>query len=564
MRMKRSWFAVVTGALVVGGASSSVHAFQIETAFTTGCHERVTLAALADSGWPGARQAPASDETTERILSDLPFDLPAGAADPWGMALIIGVRSNDLGSADPFDLAALSTLHNDPARQPEHCLRQEGDDREQGDVSALASCRAFIMDELEAALGTGDEIDTDATVSVETFLVFRGRIDLNLNRYGYHLGRAVHALEDSYTHTFRNPDDARVRHVLNWIEGNLGSSHNLARDGHPHVAALDECDVDEEARQRHDRAAAAVADLMAAVNDDGGGRDGRLDRAAAALDRHLVREEGCVEDNEWCGTGLMTSASGCSAASTGHGGAAAVGLLLGLAGLGLRSRRARSGTAIAALIAAIALSPTASAGAVDGEEEAPAPPPVAGEAPPSDAPDPSDATTEGRLDREDRAIKRMPDQVTRAWGVAFNVGGAFDRAAGAVSLGARWNPWRSLGFGLDAEYNPWVSVSASEVAAGAASLYVPVIWRIKRFGTWELRSTASAGATMLLFDLVGVDKGDIGLFLGWNPLGLALPLGSDIKLVVKPGDIAVSAPQLRGIPFYYHQYRFTVGIEWYP
>lgn len=562
MQTTLRWFSVVTGALMVW-SPSAVPAFQIETSFTTGCHERVTLAALAASGWPGGRLAPAPDETTDRILSDLPFALPAGAADPWGVALIIGVRSNDLGGADPFDLAALSTLHNDPARQPEHCLRQEDDDGEQGDVSALASCRAFILTELEAALGAGDDIDTGATVSVETFLVFRGRIDLDLDRYGYHLGRAVHALEDSYTHTFRNPDDARVRHVLNWIEGNLGGSHDLERDGHPHVTALDECDVDEEALARHDRAVAAVADLMAAMNDDGGGRAGRLDRAGAALDQHLIREEGCVEDNEWCGTGLMTAEGGCSAAGSGYGGAAAAaGLLLALAGLRLRSRRGRTSAALAALCAAIALSPTASAGE-RGQEET-APPPIAGEDPPSDEPDPSDTTTEGRLDREDKVIERMPDQVTRAWGVAFNVGGAFDRAAVAVSLGARWNPWRSLGFGLDAEYNPWVSFSASEVAAGAANLYVPVVWRIKSFGSWELRSTAYAGVTMLLFDLVGVDKGTVGLFAGWNPLGLALPMGSDVKLVIKPGDIAVSAPQLRGIPFYYHQYRLTVGIEWYP
>lgn len=565
MRAKLRWIPVMTGALVVCSASSA-DAFQVETSFTTGCHEQATLIALAASGWPGGRRAPAADETTERILADLPFDLPAAAADSWGVALFIGVRSNDLGDADPFDLAALSMLHNDPARQPEHCLRRREDDGEQGDVSALAACREFILTELEAALGAGDEIDTEATVSVETFLVFRGRIGLDLNRYGYHLGRAAHALEDSYTHTFRNPDDERVRHVLNWIDGNLGGSNDLARDGHPHVSALDECDVDEESRQRRDRAAQAVADLMAAVNDDGGGRAGRLERAGAAVDGHLIREEGCVLDNEWCGNGLMIPA-GCAAAGTGGGGAAAAtGLLLALAGLGLRSRRGRTSAALAALVAVIA--PSAASAGQGGQEKAAqekaAPPPVAGEAPPSDEPDPSDATTERRLDREEKVVERLPDQVTRAWGLAFNVGGAFDRAAASVSAGGRWNPWRRLGFGLDVEYNPWISLTASEVAAGAASLYVPVVWRIKSFGTWELRSTAYAGATMILFDLVGVHKGTIGLFVGWNPLGLALPMGSDVKLVIKPGDIAVSAPQLRGIPFYYHQYRFTVGIEWYP
>lgn len=34
--------------------------------------------------------------------------------------------------------------------------------------------------------------------------------------------------------------------------------------------------------------------------------------------------------------------------------------------------------------------------------------------------------------------------------------------------------------------------------------------------------------------------------------------------MIKPGDVVISAPQLRGIPYYYHQYRFTVGVEWYP
>ncbi len=128
----------------------------------------------------------------------------------------------------------------------------------------------------------------------------------------------------------------------------------------------------------------------------------------------------------------------------------------------------------------------------------------------------------------------------------------------------RWNPTSAIGLGLDAEYNPWISLSGGRVTAGAASAYVPLIVRLKRFGTWELRTTAYAGASMLLFDLVGADKGTVGLFAGINPLGLALPIGSDAMLVIKPGDVAVSAPALQGIPFFYHQYRLTIGVEWYP
>jgi hypothetical protein len=182
---------------------------------------------------------------------------------------------------------------------------------------------------------------------------------------------------------------------------------------------------------------------------------------------------------------------------------------------------------------------------------------------PSD-PEQSDKTTERALDRDAKVMEAIPDRVTHTWGASLTAGLAFDRGGGAAAGGVRFVPSESFTLGLDIEYNPWVSFADLDVAAGAASVYIPVIWKLRRFGTWELRSTFYAGASMLLFDLVGADRGSIGPFVGWNPLGLAIPIGADTKLIVKPGDIALPIPQMAGIPFYYHQYRFTVGIEWYP
>ena len=219
---------------------------------------------------------------------------------------------------------------------------------------------------------------------------------------------------------------------------------------------------------------------------------------------------------------------------------------------------------------AIAVAILLAAAPVGAQEATPAEPdaPTAQEAATEDAAehteDAPEQTTDRVLEREEKVIDDLPDAVARTWGAALSAGGAFDRGALSGSVGLRWNRWRSVGLGLDLEYNPWFSVSAAAVAPGAASLYIPVTWRLKHFGTWELRTTAYLGATMILFDLVGVDRGAIGPLIGWNPLGLALPLGADFKLVVKPGDIVVAAPQVTGIPFYYHQYRFTVGVEWYP
>lgn len=513
-------------------APAAAEAFEIETSTTSGCHERVTGDAIAAAGWPDGAEPPAPGETDQRIMDDVPFSLPA--RDPWTLALLVGVRHNDIGGNNPFDLPALAQIHDDPDRQVDHCLRRRQDDGEPGDGSALAACRAFILAELEAALGAGDIVDLAATEPVEVYLTFRGRIELDLAAYPFRLGRALHALEDSYTHSFRNPDSGEVRTVLNWIEGNLEGGDE-ARDGHPHVAALDRCGGED--RVRVEAATAAASELAAALADPAGGRAGRLARAAEVLERRTAQEPGCNPGNGWCDAPEASLSTSSCAVGGGAPSAAALALIAALVAL-----HRRRGLALVLVLAAAA--PAAA------EED--------------DAADLPEEQNERVLAHEEKVIERLPDAVARTWGASLAAGGAFDRGALMASAGLRWNPWDSVGLGLDAEYNPWFSISAADVAPGVVSLYVPVIWRLKRFGTWELRTTAYAGASMMLFDLVGVDRGAIGPFVGWNPLGLALPLGPDFKLVVKPGDIAVAAPRITGIPFYYHQYRFTVGLEWYP
>jgi MYXO-CTERM domain-containing protein len=540
------------------------HAFQVETATTSGCHESITLEALDRVGWPGELEPPPLDDTGRRIADDVPFNLPDDRRDLWTIALLIGVRYNDVADHDPFDLPALSQMHGAPDRQPEHCLRQADDDGEAGDQRALDACRDFVLDQVAQALaaGDGDDVDLDARGVVKTHLLFRGKVELDLPAYPFHVGRALHALQDSYTHAFRDPDNGEVRTVLNWVEGNLESGGDPQRDGHAHMMQLDQCGAGAGQVRRRGWAVDASADLLAALARADGGRDGRLDRVGAVFSAHTEREPGCTADNDWCDAQELTLSTGCSASGAENGPGwplAALGLI-GLARSSARRVRSRAQRVATVALAAALLTP-ATAGAQttrDKDEDAAARQKAEKQA------DRSDRSEEASLQREERVIERLPDPVSETWGVAFNVGAAIDRGAGAVSLGARWNPWRDLGFGLDAEYNPWVSVSGFEVAPGAASLYVPVIWRLKRFGTWELRSTAYAGASMILFDLVGVDSGTVGLFGGINPLGLALPLGGHAKLVVKPGDVAISAPQLRGIPYYYLQYRFTIGVEWYP
>ncbi len=537
--MRYITIASVALAVLIGSARFA-EAFQIETAVTTGCHERITLAAIEAAGWPAGEQPPEPTETERRFIADLPFDLPAWGRDPWTAALVIGVRYNDIEDNDPTDLAALVSVHNSNSKQPRHCLRQLADDGPDGDAEALVSCREFILEELALALGSGDAADLTTTEEVEVYLVFRDSTELELQRFAYHAGRALHALQDSFTHSFRNPDDSRIRGVLNWIEGNLSREHIVARDGHEHLDVLDDCSSSMPAIERREAwAREASTALLAAVADPQGGRAGRLTRAAAVLDAEFNIEAGCGVDNRWCDS-VEPTLGGCAAAPGSLAGTAL--LVLALLALGRRGRWLGAVMVVMAVASA------------SGDARA--------------QPEAADATSvdesEQQVEQQERVIESLDDTVKASWGVAGTIGGALDRGAGAIAGGVRFNPWRDVGLGLDLEYNPWISLSNQEIAAGVATLAVPVHWTLKRFGSWELRTTARFGASMLLFDLVGAGKGSIGPFVGWNPLGLAIPLGGSTKLIVAPGDIAVPIPQITGIPFYYHQYRFTVGVEWYP
>lgn len=529
--------AGVASALVVLGLSSGAGAFQIESVATTNCHERITMDAVEAAGWPNGQQPPPMSHDDEVLIDDVPFFMRQAVRNRWGVAVLIGVRNNDITDSDPTDLPELASLHNDPELQPEHCLRRRPHDYQPGNQQALIDCRAFILAEVQKAIGDGDAVDLDATTRVGIHLKFRGRVDVDVQRYGFHMGRALHALQDSYTHSFRNPDDGRVRTVLNWIEGNIGESYVESRDGHEHEDVLDDCALGTAgATRREQRATEASRDLLAAVADGQGGRTGRLMRATAVLDQHLAIESDCTLDNGYCDASELSETRGCSAAP-GPGGWLGSLVLLAL----FATRRHAARLVVAATI-------IVTSGLAYGQDEA--------------ADD--DGEEQAVLDQQEEVIESMPDPTTRTFGMALSGGFAIDRGAIAGAVGLRFNPHPRIGLGVDLELNPWVSYSVLDAAPGVVNLYVPAAIRLKKFGSWELRTTVSAGLSRLNFDLVGADQGSIGPYLGWNPLGVAIPLRANFKLVVKPADIAVPIPQVTGIPFYYHQYRATLSVEWYP
>ena len=273
-------------------------AFTIGTSVTRACHEEMTLGGLSTALWPLGRSAPPPDGDDQALAQNLPFEVPP-QTDRWSLAMLLGNRDNDTDGHSLVDLPETSAVQNSSADQAAHCLRSPSQDFAEGDLAALVDCRAFIEAQLELAIGPGAEPDLDAVEQVSMSLRFQ-EIRLPLSRYAFHVGKALHALQDSFSHSFRQGSTPKVLSVFNYLDSALSPHFDERRDGYAHQSELDRCDgADAASRLRVDLARAATVALLEALSAPAASRS---DRVAAVLDAALSYQPGCDSHNGWCGS----------------------------------------------------------------------------------------------------------------------------------------------------------------------------------------------------------------------------------------------------------------------
>jgi hypothetical protein len=333
-------------------------AFTCETPFSDGCHEAVTAAAIRTTGWPDGQADPTDNGADATLVENLLFHPPTDLADRWSVAALVGVRHNDFAGNRPTSPDRLAAIHNHAEEQGAHCLRAPGDDGVEGDAAALSACRAYILAEVEEALGASDVIDLEDTVSVSLALKYEVT-DVAMSRFAFHMGHALHALQDSFTHTFRHPDAPKVvLSVFNYIDPAFEPHYDPDIDGLPHRSDFDTCKPGQNVFRITQATAASVELLMAAS-----GSTTRADRLAAVtqvLEAWLTPStEPCDASNGYCGVvdqdgepiealrvpGLFEGDAGCAApGATGAGAWCLLGLLALAFVLRRRIHRGRGAT----------------------------------------------------------------------------------------------------------------------------------------------------------------------------------------------------------------------------
>ena len=549
MQRRSAFFLSLAASALLASTCGEAAAYTISSEATSGCHERITSEALRAVRGELATAAPLpTTEDEQALVDDVSFSPDDDMKDLGAITLLLGVRDNDLKGRAADDLSALADVHGDPGNQQEHCLRGPGQGEPNGTDAALRSCRAFIRQRVLEALDGLDAAgrpDLSKRTALAVHLNIRGSIDATLPTYYVRLGQAIHAVQDSFTHTYRTADAMRVTVTLDWLH-QVDGSLDEGRDGPPHASELDRCDDPDALRTlRREVATRASSALLRATLDPARTRDEKIAAVDALIAQYLDYAPGCTFDNRWCDAPENQyrdpQGCGCSFADTGAGLGAALPLLgLGLLGLRRARRRRHAQAATIASCGGLALLLFASRTRAE-DAHAPPPPTVVPVVQPGPV-DPSET----------------------AWGGYGGASGSVDKPAMAFTLGGRFRASKRWAFGLDAEWNPWLAYTGKTVRAGAFNVYGTAMLRFPlAYEKFNLRTGVSLGTSSLLMNLYGAPKGSLGVFLGVSPLALEWKLSSVFYLIIAPINIALPVPKTSGVPLLYPQYRFSLGLEFY-
>jgi hypothetical protein len=529
-------------------APRSAHAFTIESYATEGCHERITRAAWRQvrESLPQVTGDLPSRGDDQALMDDLPFHVPDSLMTIGPTTLLLGVRDNDIKEHGPNDLEQVGPTASDPQLQDEHCLRAPEDDEPDGSREALRRCRAFIGRKLLQALEGLDadgKPDASRRTKLRVALAIRSQIDVSVPLFFLEAGRGLHALQDSFTHTFRNPEQpGQVTTVLNFVDF-TNDTLNEAVDGPAHASDLDRCDDPDELRtERRKLATEASAVALTTLLDPELSRAEKERGINQLLDDYvgLDESEDCTFENHWCDAPERKYGSpklSCAATPASPLGAGTFTVLAAL-GAALLARRRRAVALVAAVAALGSLTWSTPARA---EDAAP---------PPPNSPIPSESTALTPKDRPG------------AWFGRVALGASYEHTAASGGAGLRYSFHRQWMLGFDAEWNPYFSLKPGKFRTGSANAYFSIIRRSQlERAEMNIRSSASIGASMLLFDLVGADRYSMGPFFGLSFLGVEWKAGRSFYVTIDPTYIAIPIPSINGVPFMYVQYRFLVGLE---
>jgi hypothetical protein len=506
-------------------------AFDIESAITNDCHEYFTYQAILQLETKPGMPATITEED-EILAGGIQYnrngDYPN---DRLTISLLLGARHNDLHGLSSVAIDDLTKVHNEPQYQQEHCLRKEYQDGNSGAESAVEDSRRFITQMVEHAFDGQDQPDPWLLEEVNIFLRFRGPTKVPLSRLYFYLGRAVHTVQDSFSHTLRSKDGRQITEVCNWIDL-LNNTLDQRRDGYPHQSITDNCHCQSLIYDR------LIADTQQASLDFLDAVLGAVDieerqmRLNQFFDKWMQFKSDCTLENNYCSSELLpelnnnaiqcpsNTGCGCEHNPSHQGSYGFWGVMLLVILVLVRKR-------LTCLVAFLLLVPTI----VFGHDQTES---IVCTDPPSEP------------------------------GVYMILRTGISTAQPALSFEGsglvRGDTW---GFGLAVDFNPFLSFERGiEASSGTLNIIPSVTLHFQLTQRLAMRFEGRLGLSILLFDTVGYDYGSLGLFLGIRAVGLDYRLAKNMYLTIDPLEVALPVFGLDKVPYYWRQIRAGAGLAW--
>jgi len=275
-------------------------AFSVGTGFTDPCHERFTSASYSISKFdlPVNKIIIPDDKIWPKLMDSIEDDImilySLESERYYFFSLFVGVRSNDSDGHSVLNIKALRSLHLNPEGQYDHFLRSPYDDYTAGDTNAVEKSRKSIEDFLSRAEEYSKKSIDEQIIEVNYYLEFYGRIKVKVWAPAFYLGKALHTLHDSFSHTLRSDNMRKILHVLNYSDA-LNDDWVEKRDGLRHSTSMDQCNS-ETSDLINATLEASVDFLYAVYSYD----ENSFKGVDLVLDKWLTLKQNCDYSNNYC------------------------------------------------------------------------------------------------------------------------------------------------------------------------------------------------------------------------------------------------------------------------
>ena len=290
--------------IAVWFAPGSARAFTIKSGFTQSCHEQISVEAFADFLDEPLRSEiiVPTDDTWRKLARDIEPFLGVDLTDEElfvAFSLFVGVRAPDTEGHSIANLDALRRIHANPTPEAQyrHTLRALGDDRIEGNLTAVEGAREEIRKSFNKALASLQEPPEAQGGKAPVVLDFYGRVFVDVWEPAFRIAEAMHTVQDSFSHTIRSEADGlkSIVTVLNYIDA-ISTEFNSDRDGLAHSDFADQCNQDDVSEIR-EAARQATLDLLFAFRMANSGDEIALE---AFLDEWFTLLPDCSPENDFC------------------------------------------------------------------------------------------------------------------------------------------------------------------------------------------------------------------------------------------------------------------------